>query len=438
MIPKAISMDARHIAFLLSFFILYILAGGFIFQLLEAPKELQMRAELKDALLQLRDVIDHLRALQARNQSNTAASELTSGPPTPSSGMTERTFENLIHQLLEANDNNLIDVDGHVTSLNWNLPNAVFFTLTVVTTIGYGHLSPASSYGKVFCVFYALFGIPMTGILLGAIGDRFSRCFLNKVHKTKRRIGRNDMRSVRLTVIRYAVLYLVPWALVFLILPAGVFTWLEQWSFLESFYYCFISLSTIGFGDYVAGQQVGPWLWAYKVALVLWIIFGLSYLSMILNFISQGLRSHRLHHGVMSSIRRISPHSHHHGHHHGHHPSHHTQHIGGGSTNQLGSPASGGRSPALSCPSPGLQSSSPTPSPNLLTPNATPHRGSPSHFNIFAKSFLQTSDTDTAGCAPGGGGHTNHATLHQVTPPTPPPTRPSLEVVIAGATQTSI
>lgn len=30
----------------------------------------------------------------------------------------------------------------------------------------------------------------------------------------------------------------------------------EGWSYAEAIYYCFITLSTIGFGDYVAGRRL--------------------------------------------------------------------------------------------------------------------------------------------------------------------------------------
>lgn len=41
---------------------------------------------------------------------------------------------------------------------------------------------------------------------------------------------------------------------VFIVSPSFVFMYFEEWSFDEAIYYAFVSLTTIGFGDLVAGK----------------------------------------------------------------------------------------------------------------------------------------------------------------------------------------
>lgn len=51
------------------------------------------------------------------------------------------------------------------------------------------------------------------------------------------------------------IFYLIPGLGIFVFIPAGVFCLIEDgWTYLDSFYYAFVTLTTIGFGDYVAGK----------------------------------------------------------------------------------------------------------------------------------------------------------------------------------------
>ena len=48
-----------------------------------------------------------------------------------------------------------------------------------------------------------------------------------------------------------ALAYFFPGLVIFIFLPAAIFAILEDWTYLDSFYSSFMTLTTIGFGDIV-------------------------------------------------------------------------------------------------------------------------------------------------------------------------------------------
>uniref|UniRef100_A0A1I8INI5 GOLD domain-containing protein n=1 Tax=Macrostomum lignano TaxID=282301 RepID=A0A1I8INI5_9PLAT len=157
----------------------------------------------------------------------------------------------------------------------WDYPSAVFFCMTVITTIGYGNLSPSTSGGQAFCCVYALIGIPLLAILLSGIAER--------VKSAKERIQACECwkDKGRVPEVVTTLLYFVFGILLFIFVPAASFTALEGWTFSEGMYYSFVTLSTIGFGDYVAGQKVVSAI--YKFCLSMWIYLGLVFMSGVIS-----------------------------------------------------------------------------------------------------------------------------------------------------------
>ncbi|KFM59056.1 TWiK family of potassium channels protein 18, partial [Stegodyphus mimosarum] len=69
----------------------------------------------------------------------------------------------------------------------------------------------------------------------------------------------------------------------YMMLGAFIFTLWEDWSFFESFYFVFISMSTIGFGDYVPNHPM------YMMATFIYLLFGLALTSMCINVVQEKL-----------------------------------------------------------------------------------------------------------------------------------------------------
>jgi len=70
-----------------------------------------------------------------------------------------------------------------------------------------------------------------------------------------------------------------------------LFTLWEDWDYLTGSYFCFITLSTIGFGDIVPGTDMDKWASSEKLVLcALWLAFGLSLLAMCFNLMQEEVK----------------------------------------------------------------------------------------------------------------------------------------------------
>ncbi|XP_068633855.1 potassium channel subfamily K member 1-like [Battus philenor] len=242
-------------ALFLCFYVLYMVAGAIVFSSLETPFENDIRL----------GVIRAKQDFMARYPN-----------------IVDDDLEALLEEVIKAN-NRGVSASRNVTSgPNWSFGQSLFFSSTVVTTIGYGHVTPLSKPGKLFCMAYALLGIPLTLVLLSALVERLLLPATALLRALNAALG-HLYRPFTIRLVHLAII-VTTFVVFFILVPAALFAAMEpEWDFLDSLYYCFISLTTIGLGDYIPGDSPDqPYRPFYKVATTLYLITGLTFLMLTL------------------------------------------------------------------------------------------------------------------------------------------------------------
>ncbi|XP_034149319.1 potassium channel subfamily K member 4 [Esox lucius] len=244
--------------------LLYLVLGAVVFQALEAPREEGQHLRLQDSR---RAFLENYTCVSPDN------------------------LQALIKEVADAVGAG-VDPNSNTSTFNsqWDLASAFFFSGTIVTTIGFGNISPKTEGGQLFCIFYALVGIPLFGILLAGVGDHLGTGLRKAILKIEFLLSKWKVSPTIVRVIS-AVLSILLGVALFVAVPTLVFQEVEKWSLLEASYFVVITLTTVGFGDYVAGDSGdgGKDHW-YKPLVWFWILLGLAYFASILSMIANWLR----------------------------------------------------------------------------------------------------------------------------------------------------
>lgn len=123
----------------------------------------------------------------------------------------------------------------------------------------------------------------------------------------------------------------LPAMIILIFLPSLIFTYFEGWDYSISVYYSFVTMTTIGFGDFVPTFQphqvnnltqiinkinsfcsrknvlnadcifllkqertFGIYFLFYEIFVLIWFVFGLCYILMLIGFIARGMQSKKI------------------------------------------------------------------------------------------------------------------------------------------------
>ena len=217
--------------------------------------------------------------------------------------------------------------------------------------VGYGNIAPKTSWGQIITIPYAVVGIPLTMLTIAHLGGFMATVFrflyrnvfcgicctlcrrrrgaynatelsesaaVDTVTPAARMESREMVRRTAMERVRDSYRVMVQWRrgisnalytednllvqvplCVSLLLIVGYISlgalmfglWEPDWDPVVAFYFSFITLSTIGFGDYVPGTRLGAFAsQEKKILCALYLAWGLALLAMCFDLMQEEAR----------------------------------------------------------------------------------------------------------------------------------------------------
>lgn len=135
----------------------------------------------------------------------------------------------------------------------WSFVESLYFTLVLLTTVGYGDMAPTTPAGKMFTAIFALCGVFVIGLALGVVGselvDAEIDVLIEKVAPSKsmaRQASSSFYDSSRKVG---QICWLVIRILSPIFIGALIIAYLEGWPWYDALYYTIITATTVGLGD---------------------------------------------------------------------------------------------------------------------------------------------------------------------------------------------
>ncbi|CAM9917095.1 unnamed protein product [Lampetra planeri] len=209
----------------------------------------------------------------------------------------------------------------------WDFSGAFYFVGTVVTTIGFGMTTPATVPGKVFLIFYGMLGCSAAILFFNLFLERLitllacvmRSCRQRRFWRKGRQVAaawvseagpsapaaaaaataaaagpgrtRHDgvAREAWKPSVYHVMLILGAAAVAIACSASALYSAVEDWSYVDSLYFCFVAFSTIGFGDLVSGQAAVTKVVdqsAYRFVNFAFILLGVCCIYSLFNVIS--------------------------------------------------------------------------------------------------------------------------------------------------------
>ncbi|KOC68896.1 TWiK family of potassium channels protein 7 [Habropoda laboriosa] len=308
---QKIKSIAGHVGLLITL-MLYTAIGGLVFRHVELPVELArletLRANLRAERYSFVDSVSN--NTDVSNLRTLVSVKLRAYEEAVQEAAQGGLLISFVTDTIDQEDRGTADLPPIVTE-RWSVLQAIFFASTVLTTIGYGNVVPSTNGGRMFCILYAFVGIPLTLTVIADCGKLFATVVVEIALAVKTKLPFRFSFSCIPTNLagRRSLGAFAAIGLLFLYLAcgAGMFMlWEDDWDFFDGFYFCFVTMTTIGFGDLVPTAKKPK----YMLLCTLYILVGLALMSTIIELVRRQYaqswrRLQRLSGPLAETIRRL-------------------------------------------------------------------------------------------------------------------------------------
>ena len=142
----------------------------------------------------------------------------------------------------------------------WSVRDSIYFCVVTFSTVGYGDIKPKSDGGKLFSCAFAFLGIGIIGIALGYVGQNLIQAQMLAMQRKsydddednlqgESPAGIEPKQSPWMNFARAVLLFFLPLTTM-LVVGSGIVGYIEGWSWIDSFYWCVMTGTSVGYGDF--------------------------------------------------------------------------------------------------------------------------------------------------------------------------------------------
>jgi voltage-gated potassium channel Kch len=136
----------------------------------------------------------------------------------------------------------------------WSWAEGFYWASATVTTVGYGDYSPSYDGTKIFTIFYAFFGLGIASWAIFDTGIAVVEGGQNMVLKLLGCSTADDPNNDNPKLLKWKIC--INFCIFTAVLGTGTLFYMlnEDWTFIDAFYWSFVTSTTVGYGDMVLEQ----------------------------------------------------------------------------------------------------------------------------------------------------------------------------------------